>query len=75
MKIKLKTSTISIKLYHANCFSVMKNIASNSVDMVLTDPPYGMEFISNYRIKKYAGIVNDNNLQWFTELTEDIIRD
>ena len=31
----------SIKLYNANCLEAMKNIADNSVDLVLCDPPYG----------------------------------
>jgi site-specific DNA-methyltransferase (adenine-specific) len=30
-----------MKLFHGDCLELMKNIADNSVDMVLTDPPYG----------------------------------
>ena len=29
------------KLYHGDCLEVMKNIPDGSVDLVLTDPPYG----------------------------------
>ena len=29
------------KLYHGDCFEVMKNLADGSVDLVLNDPPYG----------------------------------
>lgn len=28
-------------LYHADCFELMKEMESNSVDLILTDPPYG----------------------------------
>jgi len=30
-----------IELYHADCLEKMKDIPSGSVDMILTDPPYG----------------------------------
>jgi len=30
-----------IKLYNGDCLDIMKNIPDNSIDMVLTDPPYG----------------------------------
>lgn len=29
------------KLYHGNCLDVMKELETKSVDLVLTDPPYG----------------------------------
>lgn len=31
----------NIQLYNGDCLEVMKNIPDNSVDMILTDPPYG----------------------------------
>jgi len=30
-----------IKLMHGDCLELMKDIESGSVDMVMTDPPYG----------------------------------
>ena len=30
-----------IELWHGDCLELMKNIEDNSVDMILTDPPYG----------------------------------
>ena len=32
----------SISIYNGNCLEIMKNIHDGSVDLVLTDPPYGM---------------------------------
>jgi len=29
-----------VKLFHGDCLELMKNIPNNSVDLVLTDPPY-----------------------------------
>lgn len=31
-----------ITLLHGDCFERMKEIADGSVDMILTDPPYGV---------------------------------
>jgi site-specific DNA-methyltransferase (adenine-specific) len=30
-----------INLLHGDCLELMKEIPDNSIDMVLTDPPYG----------------------------------
>ena len=32
----------NVSIYNGNCLEVMKNIPDKSVDLVLTDPPYGM---------------------------------
>jgi site-specific DNA-methyltransferase (adenine-specific) len=43
----------------------MQNIPDKSIDCLLTDPPYGMNFISGQRkINKHGKIMNDNNLDW-----------
>lgn len=39
-----------IKLMHGDCVSLMRDIPDGSVDMVLCDPPYGIDFQSS-RIK------------------------
>jgi len=41
------------KLIQGDCLEVMKDIPDKSVDLVLTDSPYGMSFQSNYRKEKY----------------------
>lgn len=41
---------------------------------VVTDPPYGMSFRSNYRVDRYAPIANDNNaelIKWDCHLPAD----
>jgi len=48
------------KIIQGDCLDVMKDIPDKSVDLVLTDPPYGMEFQSNYRKKKYDKIIGDD---------------
>ena len=48
------------KVTCGDCLEVMKQIPDKSVDLVITDPPYGMEFQSNYRKEKHKKIVGDN---------------
>lgn len=42
----------------------IKQILPNSIDLVVTDPPYGMKFQSNRRKERYESIQNDDNLDW-----------
>ena len=74
-------STIPIKPYHqeksgviycADCLSVMKYMPDKCVDLVLTDPPYGMEFQSNYRFIKHDKIFGDN--RYPVEILEEFKR-
>ena len=52
----------------------MKQLPDKCIDLVLTDPPYGMEFRSNYRKIKHDKIENDNNLDWLDEFSNQIKR-
>ncbi len=36
------------KLFKDDCLEIMKKIPDGSIDLVLTDPPYGMSFQSNH---------------------------
>lgn len=60
-----------IKLMHGDCLEVMRDIPNGSIDMVLTDPPYGMNFQSN-RSKsglRYGNILQDDKVhsKWIAE--------
>lgn len=39
-------------IYHGDCLEVLKTLPDNSVDLVLTDPPYGIDFQSARRTDK-----------------------
>lgn len=32
---------MDVQLYNEDCFKMLSRIADNSIDLVLTDPPYG----------------------------------
>ena len=51
----------SYKLYKGNCLEVMDNMDDESVDLVVTDPPYMIDYQSNRRKKedRFDKIKND----------------
>ena len=63
-----------INLLHGDCFDLLKDIPDESVDMVLTDPPYGMNFQSGHRKSKYEKIKGDSNLDWLDDFVNEIYR-
>jgi len=58
-----------IKLYNDDCLVRMDKLIAKGVkvDMVLTDPPYGMDFQSNRRKEKHNKIANDSSLEWLED--------
>ena len=50
---------MKIDLYNGDCLEVMKQIPDGSVDLILCDPPYGMNYQSNYRKVKHKKIDSD----------------
>jgi len=47
-------------LIHANCIDVMREMPDQSVDFILTDPPY----IASYKSRDNQTICNDDNAAW-----------
>ena len=47
------------KLYNGDCLEIMKDIKDKSIDLIVTDPPYLIDYQSNYRRNKYKKIKND----------------
>src|SRR3989338_1968225 len=73
------------KIYNMDCMKGMKNISSNSVDLVVTDPPFAIEFgpkRRNYNIKKsrvlkgYKEILKDDyydfTINWMKEASRTL---
>ncbi len=49
-------------LYNHNCLEVVKMMGDKTVDLVLTDPPYGIDYVSGHRKEKLKPIANDDVL-------------
>ena len=46
-----------IVIYHADCRDVLPSIDPSSVDLLLTDPPYGMDYVGNHADRATDGKV------------------
>ena len=64
------------KVIQGDCLEVMKGIPDKSVDCIITDPPYGMNYQSSWRTatEKFKKIENDNNIDWFPEFIKECYR-
>lgn len=49
------------KIIHADCLDILKQLPDKSVDLVLTDPPYGKE-INGVKIERTGGSWSNNTL-------------
>lgn len=47
------------KLYQGDCLQMMKDVEDESVDLILTDPPYLMDYQSHRRKQVYDKITGD----------------
>jgi site-specific DNA-methyltransferase (adenine-specific) len=63
-----------IKIQNIDWKIGIKEVANKSVDLLVTDPPYGMEFQSNRRKEKHKSIQNDNNLDWLVGWIDELKR-
>ena len=57
-------------ILHGNCIETMHRIPTNSVDFILTDPPY----LVNYRDRTGRSIPNDTNADWLKPAMREAYR-
>ncbi|MGL4593448.1 MAG: DNA-methyltransferase [Thermoguttaceae bacterium] len=57
------------KLYLGDCEEILKDISDNSVDLVVTSPPY-----ADQRKNTYGGIHPDEYVNWFLPIAKEIYR-
>lgn len=68
-----------IQLLHGDCLKLLYDVPDNSVDLVLTDPPYGMDYQSSWKIDKTkwkSKIENDKfPFIWWIKHAADKLKD
>lgn len=62
------------KIINADCMDILKQFPDKCIDLVLTDPPYGMNYQSSWRTDKYNKIDGDNDLKWLPAFCEELKR-
>jgi site-specific DNA-methyltransferase (adenine-specific) len=62
------------KIHCGDCLELMKQIPDKSIDLVLTDPPYWMSYVSSRRNIKHKAIQEDDNLDRVSEWIKELYR-
>jgi len=66
------------KIYNEDCMNVMKKIPNETVDLIVTDPPYLVNYKTNYRKDKNHRfnkmIFNDNNEELIKDYIDECYR-
>lgn len=58
-----------------DCIEIMRAMPDESVDCIITDPPYGISFCSNASEKpRFGYILNDDNLDFFRPFVNEAFR-
>lgn len=62
-----------ITIYHADCRNVLPSLPSESIDFVLTDPPYLVNYVGRFD-RKHAPIAGDGDPSWVIPVFAEIYR-
>ena len=60
---------INVGIYHGDSKEQLKLFPDNSVDLVVTSPPY-----ADQRKNTYGGISHDKYVEWFLPISEQLLR-
>lgn len=63
-------------VFKGNNMDVLSSMPDETVDLILTDPPYNINYASNRRVKnaKYKPLANDNNGDWIPAFAREAYR-
>lgn len=70
----MEIKEIENRIINADCMEILKQLPDKCIDLVLTDPPYGMNYQSGRREQKYEKIQDDNNLDWLPMFLSELKR-
>lgn len=60
---------IQNKIINANCLIVLKKLPKNSINLIITSPPY-----ADNRKKPYEGVPIDKYVEWFKPIAKELLR-
>lgn len=61
-------------IYNEDCLETMKRMPNNFVDLIVTDPPYGMDYSRHIVNKRHSKIANDRDLKWVEPVFRELMR-
>jgi len=61
-----------VKLLQGDCLKMLSTVSDGSADLIVTDPPYGMDYSCKWRKDYGKGdkLKNDTNLDWLDEFAQ-----
>ena len=78
MKLKdyLYYSEDKVKLYNADCLDILKKLPDNYIDLIVTDPPYGINLSPQRKTSKFKNkrIEMDKDLNWLDNFYKEAYR-
>lgn len=69
LRIKIERMEIRADIYLGDCRQVLKKLPDNSVDLIITSPPY-----ADQRKNTYGGIKIEEYVSWFLPITKELLR-
>lgn len=60
---------INTDIIHGDCSEVLKTLTSNSINLIVTSPPY-----ADRRKNTYGGIKPENYVDWFLPISKELLR-
>ncbi|MBD0372729.1 MAG: hypothetical protein ICV60_17930 [Pyrinomonadaceae bacterium] len=61
--------SIQTEIFEGNCLTILKGIQDESIDLIMTSPPY-----ADKRAKTYGGIKPENYVDWFIPIANELKR-
>lgn len=63
------SALVETKLIHGDCREKLREIESNSIDLIFTSPPY-----ADSRSSTYGGVKPDDYVEWFLPISAELLR-
>ncbi len=61
--------SVEARFINGDCVEALKELPDNSVDLIVTSPPY-----ADQRAKTYGGIKPEKYVEWFTPISKELLR-
>lgn len=59
----------SFEIYLGDCLDILSKLEENSIDLIMTSPPY-----LNRRVKTYGGVKPEEYVNWFLPIGKELLR-
>jgi len=64
----------TFELHLGDCLESLRDMADESIDLIATDPPYGMKYRSGWREEKFDAIAGDEDPDLFVKVLPELYR-